>query len=500
MHRLSLRRLGATLGLLIALTGVAACSSPGPTDGSGPADTVSVTLKSATILAMRPNTLYSKSFAQLANLAIGESSPLIATGFAAAAFVGHTLFYDSLGVDQRKTWTSRSPEIATIDQAGLVTGRSTGMATIVVQSQGGLALDSGIVVVQQPALRLAAVVPGPTMCGLGDDGAAWCWGYGEIAASPPTAASLRGTRFPANASGGGKQYASVTTTWSTACGVAFDGIAYCWSILGATLFGAAFPDNTPVAFGPDLRFTTVRAGGGGACGLTSDGALYCWGTNDDGQLGDGTRVSHTTPTLVTGGLRFTAFSIGYTSCGVAVDGDSYCWGYMGRDANSKDVFQTVPAKVATTERFVEIGTGAAYACGRTAAGAVSCWGDNFYGALGDGTTSNHASPLRVVGNYLFSSLSVGDDTTCGVTTDGRAVCWGMDGYGAVGDGTFAFTRPGPTPVSGNLRFTTVLTSAGRTCGQSSGVWYCWGENAYANMGINRMYSVNVPTRLAGVLP
>jgi alpha-tubulin suppressor-like RCC1 family protein len=493
MHRTSWRRMQATLGILSALALAAACSGAPTGDDSG-----SIPLKAATIVTMRPNSLYSRSFAQVADLAPGESSSLLATGFIAGSFVGHTQFYDSVTVDQTMTWTSRSPEIATIDGTGLVTGRSPGMATIVVQGRGGVALDSGIVIVQQRALRLVTLVPGDYMCGLDAGGGAWCWGYGVTTADPPTVASLTGTRFPANATGGDKKYSSLSTTYSAACGIATDGITYCWAIRGTALFGTTVASNTPVAFGPDLRFVTVLAGGQSACGLTGDGALYCWGDNSNGQFGDGTKVSRTTPTLVTGGLRFSAISIGTTSCGISVEGDSYCWGSMGRDANLNPVFVTVPLKVATTERFVEIRTGPYHVCGRTSAGVVSCWGENKSGELGDGTTSNRLSPVRTSGGYLFSSISVGDLTTCGVTTDGRGVCWGMGGYGSLGDGTFTGLRLTPTLVSGNLRFTSLTASRWRTCGQSSGVHYCWGDNTNANMGINHMDNVNVPTRLAGL--
>jgi alpha-tubulin suppressor-like RCC1 family protein len=45
------------------------------------------------------------------------------------------------------------------------------------------------------------------------------------------------------------------------------------------------------------RFVDLDAGGALTCGTTADGARYCWGLNSSGQLGDGTRVSRTTPTL-----------------------------------------------------------------------------------------------------------------------------------------------------------------------------------------------------------
>jgi hypothetical protein len=45
-------------------------------------------------------------------------------------------------------------------------------------------------------------------------------------------------------------------------------------------------------------FTSVTAGQGHTCGITTARAVCCWGFGDDGELGDGTRTSHLTPTAI----------------------------------------------------------------------------------------------------------------------------------------------------------------------------------------------------------
>ncbi len=63
-----------------------------------------------------------------------------------------------------------------------------------------------------------------------------------------------------------------------------------------------------------------------------------------------------------------------------------------------------------------------------------CWGDNFVGALGDGTTTDRRMPVAVSGGHQFSGVSPGNYHTCGVTTNSRGYCWGHDGEGQLGDG------------------------------------------------------------------
>ena len=151
----------------------------------------------------------------------------------------------------------------------------------------------------------------------------------------------------------------------------------------------------PVAGG--VSFAAVSAGSFYTCGVTVAGAAYCWGDNGLGQVGDGTTTTPGTgpssPALVAGGVSFAAVSAGFT-----------------------------------------------HTCGVTAAGAAYCWGYNFFGDLGDGTTTDRSSPVLVAGGVSFAAVSAGDFHTCGVTAAGAAYCWGDNTVGQLGDGTS--TLPG----------------------------------------------------------
>ncbi|MFL5449742.1 MAG: RCC1 domain-containing protein, partial [Gemmatimonadales bacterium] len=76
-----------------------------------------------------------------------------------------------------------------------------------------------------------------------------------------------------------------------------------------------------------LSFTRVSVGGYHTCGLTSGGGIYCWGSNEYGQLGDGTHSRRSVPTPVSGGLVFVQVSAGANhTCGVTTQNRVYCWG------------------------------------------------------------------------------------------------------------------------------------------------------------------------------
>ena len=442
-------------------------------------------------------------FGQLASLAVGESAALHATGYMIAC-CSSTRFptYDSASVDQAPRWISRSPDVATVDANGVVTGRGNGVATIVVETRGQLLRDSGVVVVQTPTWRFARVSPDANSCGLTTDSTAACWGSNLPVTSVSSAGAVVGSRFPAVSISGILKFRSLTTGSAFACGITTDGVTYCWVTSGSSMFGIASAQYVPVAFGGDLRFATVQSGDGYACGLTADGVLYCWGNNSSGQLGDGTTVSRSTPAPVYGDLRFTAVTAGTATCGLAVSGDSYCWGFggSGQLGNGGTDNKSTPTLVVTNQRFTQLAAGGNSVCGQTAAGLLYCWGINLDGELGDGTTTNRTTPVPVAGGNVFTSFTMGESIGCGLLAGGQALCWGYNHYGSVGDGTFVSVRSTPTAVSGGLRFTSIESGSLRTCGLAGGVWYCWGDNTTGAMGINQMYSVSTPAKLAAVSP
>lgn len=92
-----------------------------------------------------------------------------------------------------------------------------------------------------------------------------------------------------------------------------------------------------------------------------------------------------------------------------------------------------------------IDAGGAATCAVVADGAVSCWGRNENGAMGNGvTTTTSARPTLVLGITGANSASAGEHG-CATLPGGRADCWGFNRSGELGDGTL-HSRSVPAPV------------------------------------------------------
>src|SRR5438477_507611 len=157
-----------------------------------------------------------------------------------------------------------------------------------------------------------------------------------------------------------------------------------------------------------------------------------------------------------------------------------------------------------TVSFATIEAAAYHTCGRTAAGAAYCWGDNGAAQLGIGTLSpaNATTPQAVSGGLTFASVSVGGVHACGLTAGGTAYCWGGDLYGGLGGGApgpeictgFTPCSSAPLAVAGGLTFSSLSAGGGptfttlnvgtqHTCARATdGSWYCWGLNNYGQLG------------------
>jgi alpha-tubulin suppressor-like RCC1 family protein len=270
-------------------------------------------------------------------------------------------------------------------------------------------------------------------------------------------------------------------------------------LLGGNRFGALGDGTTdtrlePVPVAGGHQFRQVDAGQYHTCGRTTDNRVYCWGNSGSGQLGNGTNTGpetcdfnacSTRPVAVVGALAFRQISAGGNhTCGVTTDYRAYCWGdnFFGQIGDSSTVVRRLkPSRVAGARQFRQVDAGLYHSCAVTTGDRAFCWGNGRSGQIGDGKPYLRFWPRRVAGGLYFARVSTENFHTCGETTQNRAYCWGDNAEGQLGDGTTT-RRLTPVAVAGGLFFSQV-SAGSHTCGRTpAAVAYCWGHNAEGQLG------------------
>jgi alpha-tubulin suppressor-like RCC1 family protein len=223
---------------------------------------------------------------------------------------------------------------------------------------------------------------------------------------------------------------------TTRCAVVSDGSVRCWGGLQESVFGKQ-SSRTPVAVPDVAEATAVVAGASGyACALIVDGSVTCWGGGP--RQGDRPGIQPTPVPEITGAIALSGSeSLGPDLCALLADGTVTCWSHAA-----------APTPLPEIEGVVSFAHSLSHACAALDDGSVRCWGRNQTGQLGNGTAEDSDSPVTVEGLSGATAVAVGalDSTigqSCALLDDGTARCWGSNFRGQLGDGT---TADSSTPV------------------------------------------------------
>jgi alpha-tubulin suppressor-like RCC1 family protein len=258
------------------------------------------------------------------------------------------------------------------------------------------------------------------------------------------------------------------------------------SLAGAYVAGPAWagPTSTelttimpnPSVFGQEVTFTSTVQGGGPTGTVTFE---------------DGSTTLGSGPVSLLEAKSNLALGEHF-SCTLSNARGVKCWGqnFFGQLGNGNNPTDSpVPVDViGLTTGVSAVAAGHFHACAVTSAGGVKCWGDNNRGQLGDDNRPNDAStPVDVVGLASgVAAIAGGGEHTCALTDAGGVKCWGYNHRGQLGDGNLGINSDTPVDVvgmasgiaaiAGGLHHTCALTQAG-------GV-KCWGWNTNGQLGDN----------------
>ncbi|POM25853.1 Regulator of chromosome condensation (RCC1) repeat protein [Actinomadura rubteroloni] len=253
----------------------------------------------------------------------------------------------------------------------------------------------------------------------------------------------------------------------------------------------------------------VAAAGDYSLALKTDGTVWAWGSNGVGQLGDGTTTERHTPVQVSGITNATAISAGSDGHALAVlaDGTVKAWGSNstgqlgdGTTTNHSTPI-TVPGLTGVKTTWGAVAAGGGQSLAVLTSGTIKAWGSNSSGQLGDGTTTNRTTPVSVSGITTGKQVAGGGFHSLAVLTDGSVKAWGLNGSGQLGDGT---TTSRNTPVSVPLSepIGSVVAGGFHSAAQAYdpvthdhySAW-AWGYNSHGQVGDGTTTNRTSPTEL-----
>ncbi|GBC61093.1 hypothetical protein DENIS_2053 [Desulfonema ishimotonii] len=198
---------------------------------------------------------------------------------------------------------------------------------------------------------------------------------------------------------------------------------------------------------------------------------------------------------------FTAMDGGdYFSVALESDGTVWAWGtnYYGQLGDGTTTESSTPVQVSGLTGAADIAAGGYHSLAAKSDGTVWAWGRNYYGQLGDGTTTDSLTPVQVTGLSGVSAVSAGFYYSAAVKSDGTVWAWGRNYYGQLGDGT-GTNRLTPVQVTGLTGVSAV--SAGRyytVAVKTDGTVWAWGGNDYGQLGDGTTTNSSTPVQVTGL--
>jgi alpha-tubulin suppressor-like RCC1 family protein len=214
------------------------------------------------------------------------------------------------------------------------------------------------------------------------------------------------------------------------------------------------------------------------CGLDAEGRVWRWATGE---------MEPDAPSI-RGAVRI---SCGMShSCVVKSDGSAWCWGNnaYGALGDGSEKSHEDPTRVVGLSSVADIAVTYGRTCARTTSGDVFCWGDSEFGKAGDGRLPDNVGREKLLpGKAILtgaSSLAIGLAHACSAMSDGRLSCWGQNNSGSCGQPLRTRYVPRPAFVPKTKDIVSVSAGESITCSvDRQGSVACWGSSSYGVLGL-----------------
>ena len=428
--------------------------------------------------------------------------------------------------DQSVAFTSGNTNIATVNNAGLVTIRGRGATTITLQRGTVTAqfrvrvVEIARVVITPNGIAFASLNQTQQLTARAEDAAGvpftgtnttWTVANSNVAAVSSTglvrAVGNGATQVTANVDGANAsvivQVAQVPTNITISPANPAVGIGSTLQLTATSrdALGSPVPNQT---FGWTVSNPSVAT-------VSGSGVVLGVGRGVTNVTATAGTASVTTELAVTPSLIVIAGGDSHTCALGAISATNpsagLCWGFNAAGQLGNGTFDPSPviSDLTGTLQFTRLAAGGLHNCGILGGGQMYCWGSNLQGQLGSGAVGITAQPRLVGGSNFWAQVAGGYNHTCALNQGGNVFCWGSNLNGQLGT-TSTQTCTGvpceltPAPVATPVTATAIAAGFRHSCAiGSNGATYCWGSNSNGQLGTGNTTNSGTPVLVTGTL-
>jgi alpha-tubulin suppressor-like RCC1 family protein len=221
----------------------------------------------------------------------------------------------------------------------------------------------------------------------------------------------------------------------------------------------------------------------------AQGGLWVWGSNSYGQLGDSTITNRSSPVQTNcGGTNWKQVDgSSYHIAAIKTDGTLWACGYnvLGTLGDNTITNRSSPVQtICGGTNWKQVACGSYHTVAIKTDGTLWIWGYNFYGQLGDSTTTNRSSPVQTIaGGTNWKQVACGSSYTAAIKTDSTLWTWGYNNKGQLGDSTIISKSSPVQTICGGTNWKQVASGSYYTAAiKTDGTLWNWGYNSYGGLG------------------
>ena len=309
----------------------------------------------------------------------------------------------------------------------------------------------------------------------------------------------------------GVRFVSIAGSGYDALALDANGHAWAWGFNDSGQLGNNSTRPTPepgaVQMPAGITFKAIAGGSGDSIAIDRNGRAWAWGNNRQGQLGNGNTANSSVPVavLMPAGVEFTAITAGAHTVALDADGQAWAWGYNRNgelgDGTTEDSSSPIRVRMPAGVRFTAVTAGTGFTVALDQSGRAWAWGNNESGELGLGTPGPRPTPVQLAlpAGIAFTAISADGHHTVAVDRNGQAWTWGSTTVDNPGASIVAIPLPTKITMPVGVAFSTVAAGMDHSLAlDQSGQAWAWGTDSNHQLGDGK--SRYTPNPVAVVMP